>query len=59
MGVNQANHTGKGSAGRRKREIRLYCQFPGQRRFYFLKKTCFPADLMFQKNNLQCSHKQH
>lgn len=60
MGVNQANHGGKGSAGRKKREIRLYRQLPGQRSFYFLKKTWhFPADLMFQKNNLQCSRERH
>lgn len=60
MGVNQANHAGKGSAGRWKREIRPYRQFPGQRSFYFLKKPCcFPADLMFQKSNFQWSRKWH
>lgn len=59
MSVNWPNHAGKGSADRRKREIRLYCQFAGQRAFYFLKKPWhFPSELMFQ-NNLQCSCEWH
>lgn len=60
QGVSQANRAGKGSAARRKREIKPYHQFPGQRFFYCLKKPCrFPAGLMFQKNNLQCSGEWH
>lgn len=60
MSVSQANQACKGFAGRRKKEIRLYHHFPGQRSFYFLKNPWrFPGDLMFQKSNLQCLRKRH